>query len=318
MKLNRVITFIFLLTFVTQIQGQQAFPLELSGFVDAQGQWIEKEQEPGFLINDGAIYLTRKQGTFTLLVDLAFTSGGETNDFEFATEKSQAYLAGHHENGFFWQFGRFDSVVGFEANDSLGHSFARSSAYTGAFPSTFTGLMTGYDRSEGMSMALVIANLANSDSPGTRDLDVSGVLSWDNDLLRGYLSFLEGESFSGGSKTIVDFSMGKNLASMAFDLEMSHVDVDGLEGWSALLQGIVGADDVFGWGWRLEHTEDQNEFAEAQAVTLGPAWRPVEPLVFKLSVNFARETLFNDGEDETNLRVKQESWSIFMSGLYQF
>lgn len=286
-----------------------AWPIEFSGFVDAQGRLTDPSEDSGFTINDGALYLDTGNDTYQLHIDLPFFGGGENNDFDFAEEKAQAYLSGSHSNGFTWQLGQFDSIIGFEDNDSVGLDFATGAGIAGApFPSTHTGFLFGVSK-EKWSISGLVANQADA---GTLegDVDLGTVITWDTKV-HGYLSILTHDA-GDGRDMVAEFSVGTQWGSMAIDTAMAYTSPDGgKKGWTLLLQGVYDFHGPWSWAWRLEAADDQADFDEAEAATLGLRRQLNKQFMLKLDAVF-QELKVAPGDDAEDVKT------LALSGIARF
>jgi hypothetical protein len=200
--------------------------LRLNGFVDAQVQSTTSQQiTRGFMVNDGAIYLTTAAEGIDFLADLPFrlVTGGSPN-FEFATIKAQAYIGQKYANGIRWKLGQFDTPYGFEANDTHYVAFTRQgSVYNFTDPFVHTGLQLSYVTANLFSVNLVVGAPRDTGplKAGTNpEFGAQVALLGD---LRFSLGGLASKSSANDKFSYyVDATAGINLGSLSIDAEVNY------------------------------------------------------------------------------------------------
>ncbi len=158
MKFKNV--FIGLVT--VNLLGSQAFGVELSkelslnGFVDGQFRWTKEQASPGFLLNDGALYLKYAKPNVEAFLDLPFSSSA-TSDLNWAKSKAQAFVLVKPTQSLELKAGQFDILLGLEALDSKDLVFTQ--AASGHYLDTFTHLGGSVTASfDDLSVTAVVSN----------------------------------------------------------------------------------------------------------------------------------------------------------------
>lgn len=141
---------------------------KVNGFVDAQFRWAENDNaNSGYRINDAALILTHTKGKASLTIDLPFGMSSNTNNnFNVAQDKAQAFITINHSGSQF-TMGQFDTIYGFEANDSKDVFFNSAGVLAnGVLRTTHTGIMASRDWSSMISTKLLVANSKNRGANG--------------------------------------------------------------------------------------------------------------------------------------------------------
>lgn len=153
--------------------------VSVGGYVDAQYNWQNTKDSGGtadldtnvntFRFNEGAVYLGKKVGGAEVFVDLdlagpaksagaGFQNTTTAEDWTVGGSKSQAYVAMSYDNGFAWRLGQFDSLFGFEGNDTHSIKFTEHGLLWAAMPVTHVGLHGSYEMSDMFTIHGLIAN----------------------------------------------------------------------------------------------------------------------------------------------------------------
>lgn len=144
-------------------------PVELGGFVDGQAQAsTASDTSRGFMVNDGALYLSKSVQSVSFLIDMPFrlVQAGTPN-LEFAAVKAQAVVGQQFKNGMRWKVGQFDTTYGLEANDTVAVPFTRQgNVYNFTDPFVHLGLQIGYDFAEEFGVNALVASPSDSGTLG--------------------------------------------------------------------------------------------------------------------------------------------------------
>jgi len=290
--------------------------IKVGGFVDAQYNWVRQPSLKAtntFTIYDGAVYLGKSVGAGEVMIDIPFRSRTETelaagrtataagqsgvaNDSAFVVgaEKAQAYVAWKYENGFSWKVGQFDSVYGFEANDSADAVFAKQGLIWGNIPNasnptlTLTvptvhlGALMTYDLSELLGINLLVANPnpAGKMYDGNPDFGFKIVSKFD--IFRASIGGLF--TRVGNDKgTLFDVIAGAQFGKLMTDLEVTF-DKAATAGSKTRFSGLVqlgyGLSDQLNVATRFEYSKLST--LKALAWTTGPQWWFSKGFVTKL------------------------------------
>jgi hypothetical protein len=133
----------------------------LSGFIDAQAQISSTgARKNGFLVNDGALYISHLTERLEAKIDIPFRMAGlETANFELGATRAQAYVSWKWNNGLRVKLGQFDTTFGLEANDTVDVPFTRQGiVYNSTDPFVHTGMMLSYDWAKELSLNFYLAD----------------------------------------------------------------------------------------------------------------------------------------------------------------
>ncbi len=180
--------------------------VKVSGFADAQYHF-DRGTPNTFILNQGALYLSKSEGAMEGLIDLPFaTDSSSGNNFLFATAQAQAFVKYKYDFGLKWTLGQFDTIYGFELNDTKDVHFARQGIVFAQMPVTHTGLLLDYGFGP-VTLMLLVSNSGGKGAQVTARKPEAGVrLSWSN------------ETFSLGAGTLVNGFDGTNADVPTEDL----------------------------------------------------------------------------------------------------
>ncbi len=127
--------------------------LKVGGFVDAQFHTTnDYSLTEGVTIHDGAVYVTMKSGKTEAKLDIPFkanfdiaSNSTEGANFALGRTKMQAYITHAYDFDFSWKLGQFDTIYGFELNDSPDLVLSRQGfIYNNMIPFMHSGLLLSY------------------------------------------------------------------------------------------------------------------------------------------------------------------------------
>lgn len=291
-----------------------------NGFLEVKYRGVQgpegssRQSESGFLVDDAALYIEGKTSGARLFLDLPFSrerqaagfnpdfAKSDSADFGFAKTKAQAYIEVPTGENSLFQFGQFDTIFGFELNDSKDRFFSQTGlVYNNALPVTHTGALWQYAH-DGLNLKLLVANPNNKGSLGTSTSNEDGLesgatLGWSNSnfrLLLGYLTRPKANP-NGEMKNRTLKNLVVGLTGGGFDLDLEHdvifdpsKDNNGdlvsdAEGTASMLHLVYNVNDQWKIGLRGEKTQKDalsgGNFEE-QAQFVGLVYRKTEQLSF--------------------------------------
>ena len=297
--------------------------VKVGGFVDAQYNWLNQPNYKNtntFNVNDGALYLGKSLGAGEVFVDIPFRSkteaeisGGSTNNSNFVVgaDKAQAYVAWKYENGLSWKLGQFDSLYGFESNDSPDLVFAKQGLLYGNVPNTpnaldlagltavkpmvHTGLAVTYDLSELLGVTFLVANPNPQAKMYDGNPDFGFKISSKFDIFHTSVGGLF--TRVGDNKgSLFDIMAGAKFGKLMADLEVTFdkKPMGSAETrFGSLVQLGYSLNDKMNVATRFEYTKLGT--LKALSWTTGPQWSFSRDLVAKLDYTLCTV----DGTDKT-------------------
>lgn len=219
-------------------------PLSIKGYADVQYKMNRGSLDVtdttavsgaknSFLVNQGALYLSKSLESGKVFLDLPFstdtsTAGASTRDFVFAKSQAQAFVENKYDFGLSWRAGQFDTIYGFEGNDTIDLLATRQGLVYAILPVTHLGVLANYAIGP-MTVSLLFGNAnqlnvqTSSDAP-----EMGGKVAWSNDSYRasgGVLVNKKDGNYTVGSQTesfqnnmIVDLLAGATFDSFKIDL----------------------------------------------------------------------------------------------------
>lgn len=274
--------------------------LHFEAFLDAEVGIVNKEWYPtrGFTLNDAAIYLSKDFGRgLSAMVDLPFASvpmavnGGtpSSTSIAFGQAKAQAYAQWMGTN-FTAKLGQYDTMFGYEKNDSRDRFFANAGLVKSLIvPDTHVGLLGGYLAGP-LSIRAQIADPSDIATMAQQNPEVGVQVRYDGPVF-GQVGASYGDQKSNGlSNVLIDAAVGLRLdrltGAVYFD-DRKYAGVDKhADGFG--VQGAYALQPDLGVGARLEYVTDpntavilpgtvKNEFALA----VGPSWKWLPDLTLR-------------------------------------
>jgi hypothetical protein len=224
-------------------QTDQPHSLSVTGFIDYRhtNTWLEsgntavRRERIGYLFEDGALYFNFKKENIEAFVDLPFfrnaTSNTDNASLAFAETKAQAWMAYNFSESMKIVIGQFDTLYGFELNDSKDRLFGNYGlVYSQTLPIVHSGAYFQYSQS-GFTAKLLSANPADRDSfgntPNDSGYETGATLGYSNDWMRSQLGYLsrvqDGLDGSTEPRTLTDILLGFSYWKLALDLQYSLV-----------------------------------------------------------------------------------------------
>lgn len=228
---------------------------KFSGYADLRYTTVTKDAktgvagnpESGYSIEDGAFYLNHQKDALTFNLDLPFRrfKNSDKTTFVAGTEnvsnnanvvlgndKAQVTVKYTHEQ-FELTFGQFDTIYGFELNDSKDRFFAKTGlVYDLMMPVTHSGVLLSYTY-EGAYARLLSANSNNKgtlgdSATGDNSYEYGTAIGYSNATFRAQVGYLvrpinKATGLSGGSRSLVDITAGVTLGKFTADAEYAIV-----------------------------------------------------------------------------------------------
>lgn len=307
---------------VLVIAEEESLSAHLSGFVDAQFIYKKNSKTPGFEIYDGALYLESKyQEILKAYLDIPFAYDDSQNDdgnsFKIAKVKAQAFVEWHPTSNFMTRVGQFDTIYGFEVNDSADLAMAQTGlAFNYALPLTHTGVLGEYsgDLSNGFTgtARFMVANPQDKGLLDGGNIDLGAQLSASNEMLRGSVGYLT-RNLPGpsGWRHFVDILAGISFPMTDLDFQFDLIKEPSQKtGYAFMGHVSVQPADPWGFNARFDLLSKQG-FDSAYQIAAGPFYNPYKPMTLKLQYTYE-----NTREVAGDPRSKEHS--VIASAIYRF
>lgn len=318
---------------------------EFHGFFDTQYQYRKNSKSPGFQIYDGALYVSKSFDKLEFSVDLPFSWRGmttqtsyedtnsdgnldtavesetNTNDFKFASSKAQAYAKYTFDNGVYIQGGQFDTIYGFELNDSKDLALTTPGAvFNAALPVTHLGVLAGYSLDiniNGRDLGTfgvkgLVSNPQNQGSSNGSNLEFGGQLTFANDSIRfaaGYLGW--NQDGPAGMYSLYDVVAGFTWERITFDAEFDMKKVGAADAGLALMaHAVISVTDPLSLAARGEWIKKMGNHSLYQG-TFGPQYKVNDNLKMKADYTFTRTQEVSGG-------TKDDTHSVNAGFIFQF
>ncbi len=284
--------------------------LKIGGFVD--GAYQSGGSTSAFFLHDAALYLGKTMGMGEVMIDIPVNNSGASNTFTLAGTKAQAFVHWKYDNGFNWRLGQFDSLYGYEANDSADRIFAVSSNVSGLFmPYTHTGLKVGYEMSDALGFDVLLANTANQGKrpTGGAPFDWGFKLSTKSDTFTAAVGGLFDKAALTGTKMGWLFNVmaetKTEMMTFAIDVALRKASAATADTFTKTEMGIMAlvdfelAEDTT-WGLRPEWTQTYaaNEVATATdtrskliKIATGPAFKMSKDFTVRPEYTFSKASV---------------------------
>ena len=277
---------------------------KVSGFANAQFHMTEKASTSnGFVVHDGAVYLTHNMGKAKVHIDLPFSGGGANNNFAFATTRPQAYVHYAYDHGLHWTMGQFDNVYGFEGVDTADIFFSRRGLLANTTRgNVHTGFMLGYKFTDQFELSALISN-RNGGTRHDDNYEYGGKFSY-NGLFNFSVGYLHHKQRAqSATDFLVDVVAGLSVSNFTFDAEFDAFKNAALAGDSGV--GFMGQITwkclpKFAVGVRPEFLRKNpgGAFSTFQ-VTAGPQYQMNDHLTTKLDYTLMSTKQVDGGTSES-------------------
>jgi len=276
--------------------------LHFEAFVDAQGALVNKNWYPGrgFTLNDAALYLSKEfTHGLSAMIDLPFASSSTATgtSIGFGASRAQGYvqwLTGP------WQakFGQFDSIFGYEKNDSRDRFFADAGLVKSIMlPATYVGALGGFSAGQ-FTVRAQLTDPHDTETMANVNPELGLQARFDGQPVFAAAGFTINDSKTAdGSNMLIDLMAGvkmdKLMGAVYFDdLKTAGVDKHG-DGFG--VQGAYNVSADLGLGARVEYASDVTDNTIGAAVPMksmfevsaGPSYRWLPDLTVRADVDFA-------------------------------
>lgn len=302
-------------------------PLKISGFAEAAYNWEENNDVgSGFTVADAALYVEHGDENMKLFVDLPFANNGEGNDFKFAKSQGQAYIT-INDLPVEVTFGQFDTIYGFELNDSKDRAFIKPGiVFASTLPTSHTGLMLS--KTIGVfGVKLLTSNQANNgqQNDASSEYGIQTSLTFDNFYATfNYLTYSQSHLESDKDRQFYNLVTGVSLGFYQLDIELGVVDNDAAWTYKTanaiMLHNTIQINDNNAAHLRLENTtkfkkvdpdpdKEDGYFSQAQA-SIGYS-HTHKNILFRSDYTWNQAQSVDGGD-------KENSSQIHFSALYSF
>ncbi len=271
------------------------------GFAEPQVTIVNKDWFPtrGFTLNDGALYISKDfTRGLSAMIDLPFgsTVAASGTSVGFAGSRAQAYV-NWVTGGLQVKFGQYDTIYGYERNDSRDRFFADAGIVKSSLvPLTSVGALVGYSFG-GVTIRGQLANQHDTNTMANANPELGLQVRYDGPFfVAGGLTFSDQKNTSG-SNMLVDLMAGLKAERFMGAVYFDDVKTAGIDKHSTGF-GVQGAFDVtpdLGVGGRIEYASDFNDLSTGTAaavknefmVSAGPSFRWLPDLTLRGDVDVA-------------------------------
>ncbi len=286
MKLQYGILGMVLVSGAAFAHDEAAEGIQVGGYVDARYTWT-KDTTNQFSLAEGAIYVGKRVGATHVFIDAGLNGGLAPASSSLSVQ--QAYVANATDAGLTWKAGRFDTIYGWQPNDSGHYWLTDDGLLASAANATHQGLLLGYNFSDMMSLHFLINldNDHNGASTTVTDNMANTKLGLKLDSkMEAFdlgLGFMTEKTGAGDTMWMMDVVAGTKFADYDFKaiFQMENSGVEGAEaemGFGAQLGGMF-ADDLSGVA-RVEWAKEGEEDTTLQ-FTFGPQFHLEKGFVVK-------------------------------------
>ena len=302
----------------------------LSAFADAQFEWRDKaNHSPGFFFNEGAVYLEHKMGIARAFIDVPFFGGtnapGDAG-FTVGTSEAQAFIEFNYDCGLSWMLGQFDTIYGFELNDTIDINFSKPGiVFGGALPTVHTGLLLAYNKDMyGVKFLLSdprntsFLNDSTATVPGGNNLEYGLMFSVNpSEMISTSLGYLH-HKVGRANTYLIDFLLGFNFERFALNFEFdARRGQIGKTGWGLMNHFIFNATDKLDLGLRFEIARELSTGIDTSGanyrdmqLTVGPQYKVTEHATIKFDYSWLNAQAVENG-------TKEDTHTITLAGLYR-
>ena len=282
--------------------------VNLSFFYDVQFQSTTDDAEETFLLADSSIYSGYQGDGHSLYIDIPVVQKSDDDldnsvGSEFVIGEGRAQFYTTHELGrkMTLTVGQFDSLVGFEANDTLELDFAQTTSFLdAAFINTQLGIMGSLGLGN-FRLDLTVGNKGGRSNTQGDGVEYGSSLVYQDSTIEAYASFLtftdKGADSTDESENLTDIYFGYIFNQFRLDLEYALLDQNAQ---SELAIGTLArfsyyASEKLTYLIRYEDTENLNDILSAHSYAFGAKYLYLENYILKL--NYMNER-FKEGSND--------------------
>ncbi len=301
---------------------------KISGFIDAQYQGLLSDSNSnGFVVHDGAIYLTHTYGKGEAKLDIPFqmvNSGltsssdpaGGNSRFIVGTVKPQAYISHNLSSDFSAKIGQWDTPFGVEMNDTVDNFFARQGLTYTANPFTHTGLIFNYVASDRISLRAFAANPHDTGKATDKNLEYGTHFSYSGPFRFSFGGSMNRIKGATALNTYFDGTAGITLGAFAFDAEAMFVRTNDVPLYDQRFLGllVVTLSEKFSLGLRGELTRLKENTGASQSaqqqtqLVFGPSYTLSPNAKIRTDFTWDHTDYENPATNDTNPTSYNISW----------
>jgi hypothetical protein len=244
---------------------------KVSGFIDAQFQTLLSDSNsPGFVVQDGALYLSHSLGNGEAKLDLPFQmlgTGGNSN-FAFANAKAQAYLTHACGSHITAKIGQWDTPYGVEVNDTADNFFSRQGLVYATNPVVHTGALLAYAPNDRFTANFFAANPHDTGNANGKNLEYGTQWSLGGPVrasVGAMLTRLKGTSITNH---YYDGTLGATFGKFSLDFEANFLRTSDAPLYDRRYLALLVANftDRYSFGVRAEYADLKENTATSQSV----------------------------------------------------
>ena len=254
---------------------------KVSGYLTARHRYVKEDtNNTGNEVLDGAIYLSHEKGPASAFIDIPFfdsdtESGGDgSSNFLLGPGQGQAYV-NFSFNQFGIMFGQFDTLYGFELNDSVDRLFTTPGiVFANTLPTVHNGLVLSYE-TDMFWAKLLASNEGGVPHHQSKDPEYGLMLGYTmGELFYVTVGYL-GRSAEDKTRTLTEVLLGTKLGDFAIDLEYDIIAEDAAlkdpdKAGTGIMLHVGYTMDQYIAGLRLEQVSNLGSFGiSAAALAFG-------------------------------------------------
>ena len=292
-----------LITGVTGASLANASELKVGGFVDAQYQTRPfapalLNERNSFIINDGNFTFEKEQGNANFFLAIPFRGGFNgaattsgtvivpgTSNFTVGANTAQAYVGYKYNDKLSWKLGQFESLYGFESNETSDIAFTTQGLLKTNFtPSTHDGLAATFNMNKDAGVTAMIANHHDQGTVGGLRPDFGVKVFNSPNWYRASFGVLieDKAATTNAEKAIYDLMLGKTMGVMSVDAELMIKSLGSSNGWAGLLNDSCAFTDKVNGVVRFEYENKMESVYKNQfELGVGPTYALSKELITK-------------------------------------
>jgi len=229
---------------------------KFSAFVDIRYLWnSETPNQMGFFLNDAALQWNFKKGQSQLVLDLPFFADSNnlaSTAVVFGATKAQAFGKIDLSSEMNLQVGQFDTIYGFDLNDTKDNFFAQQGLVNGLLPVVHVGVLSTWTHGS-TAVKFLLANPADMGHLDGMNPEGGAQISYgfsDGTFVFGVLGNKQGDVSTLLLDTVVGYQVSKDW-KLDFEWLMKRItDEDSTQAF--LLQNVYSLSPDLGLGLRAE------------------------------------------------------------------
>ncbi len=248
-----------------------------------------------FSLYDSAIYIGKKMGSTQVFFDIPVTSTitAGSIDLNIGKVRGQGWVEHTTSYGLSFKAGQFDTIYGFESNDTKDIVFTRQGVvYNNVDPFVHMGLLMTYNFTPSFYANLIVGNHHDWAWRGNVMLEPGLKVGYADSSFRASVGGYVAGNGSGENwylNNMIGFTAG--MLAMDLEVDLKKLEANTAVGYAGMLQAVGTFNDWMSAGVRGEYSKSAVAGVDTQyQITVGPQFKVSDSMTFRTDYNYRSTT----------------------------